>query len=210
MANRDWLPNSNEAILRMANTWVSYLTANVSRLLAPQDTINLLTMKKGEFDALLQTPPAARTPAMNAQLKATKGELKAMMRDIRRRHFFMPPLTESDIISLGLKMKDNTPTTIGVPVGLVTATVKYLHEGALELNIKHVEGTPSDSKANYGVKIRYAVFPLDTPSLIDVKLLTESKFTRRKKITITFDKNDARKTVYFCLRYENSKGETGQ
>jgi hypothetical protein len=34
-----------------------------------------------------------------------------------------------------------------------------------------------------------------------------SKFTRRKKELFDFTQKDSGKTVYFCVRYENAKGE---
>ena len=119
-------------------------------------------------------------------------------------------VTDEDRKMMEIPIYDVIPTPVGKPVGLAGATVRYVNEGALELNIKHVEGSPYDSRANYGVKIRYAVFPLDASPANDVSQLTESRFTRRKKELFTFHRNDARKIAWFCLRYENSKGETGQ
>jgi hypothetical protein len=42
-------------------------------------------------------------------------KLTAHMRDIKRRYFLIPPLTEADIISLGLKPHDPHPTPSGQP-----------------------------------------------------------------------------------------------
>ncbi|MDR0642051.1 MAG: hypothetical protein LBG07_06300, partial [Treponema sp.] len=39
--------------------------------------------------------------------------------------------------------------------------------------------------------------------------LPHSVFTRKKKYRFDFLEEDRGKTVYFCLRYENSKGEVG-
>jgi hypothetical protein len=111
---------------------------------------------------------------------------------------------------MALPIYDRTPTPVGDPVGLATAAVKYLNEGALELNIKHVEGSPYDARANYGVKIRWAVTPMDAPPVTDTGLMQDSRFTRRKKETFIFGKHDRKKTAYFALRYENSKGKAGQ
>jgi hypothetical protein len=40
------------------------------------------------------------------------------------------------------------------------------------------------------------------------KELPYSRWTRRRKERFSFD-GDSGKTVYFCIRYENSKGEAG-
>ena len=210
MVRGDWMPSSNEAILRMATTWGAYIPTISERLTVPAEAMETLTQKTGAFETLFQTPPSARTPVMNAELRTAKKELEAAMRDVKRRYFFSPPLVDADMISLGLKPKDTIPTPVGDPVGLVGASFKYPNEGALELNIKHVAGSPFDKRANYGVKIRCAVFPMDEPSPNEVNMLTESRFTRRKKELFTFEKQDRKKMAYFCMRYENSRGKAGQ
>jgi len=121
-----------------------------------------------------------------------------------------PNVTDEDRQMMGLPIYDTTPTTVSAPVGLVTATIRYPNEGALELQIRHVDGSPFDKRANYGVNIKYYALPADAPPPEDVRQLYESLFTRRKKVLFTFEKRDANKRAYFCLRYENSKGQAGQ
>ena len=57
---------------------------------------------------------------------------------------------------------------------LDTATAMYPNEGAIELRIRHVEGSPFDKRANYGVKIRYCVMPTDSPPPEDTGQMYES------------------------------------
>lgn len=102
------------------------------------------------------------------------------------------------------------PSPVGDPVGLVTAVVKYPNEGALDLHIIHVDGTPFDNRANYGVKIAYGVFPIGTSAAEAAEYLRRSSFTRRRRELITFGDGDLRKLAWFRLRYENSKGRVGR
>ena len=76
--------------------------------------------------------------------------------------------------------------------------------------IFHVETSPYDERANYGVKIRYGIFDVGAKLATDARELYESVFTRKRKILFTFDQSDRHKMVCFCLRYENSKGKAGQ
>jgi hypothetical protein len=39
--------------------------------------------------------------------------------------------------------------------------------------------------------------------------LLHHKFTRRQKELVGFDASESGMTVYFCARYENRKGESG-
>jgi hypothetical protein len=43
----------------------------------------------------------------------------------------------------------------------------------------------------------------------DGKGLFHYRFTRRRKERLVFDAEDAGKTAFICVRYENGKGETG-
>jgi len=209
MASSDWLPSSGEGVLRMATTWISYIPSIGSRLVVPEEAMIALTVKTAAFETLFQTPKSARTPAMNADLKCARKALEAVMRDIKRRHFFSPPLTDGDIVSLGLKPKDSIPTPIGEPQGLATADVMYLGGQVLQLKIKHVTGTPFDPKANYGCKIYYDVLADSDPQPISGEDLRKHKFTRQKNEKFKFTVSDVKKTAIFCIRYENSKGVAG-
>lgn len=44
---------------------------------------------------------------------------------------------------------------------------------------------------------------------VNGKELPHSRFTSRKKERIDFNQKNNGKTVYFCIQYENSKGEQG-
>jgi hypothetical protein len=39
--------------------------------------------------------------------------------------------------------------------------------------------------------------------------LPHSHFTRRKRERMDFSQEESGKTIYFCVRYENAKGEPG-
>ncbi|MDR2071201.1 MAG: hypothetical protein LBP81_07295 [Treponema sp.] len=132
------------------------------------------------------------------------------MRDFKRCYFLSPPLTESDIISLGLKPRDTTPTPGGKP--RAEATVENYLVGRHELGIKivYVTGSPNDP-ANKGYRIWYSVVaPGETPPA-DPEELRGSFFTKRKKDVIEFNFGDSGKTAYFAAHVENDgkKGPWG-
>ena len=110
---------------------------------------------------------------------------------------------------MGLTVYDIEPTQVSKPLGQAMATIGFLGAGVLQLHIRHVDGTPMDSKADYGYKIHYGTFADSDPQPASGEDLNKSKFTRRKKEVFEFAPADVKKTAYFCIRYENSKGETG-
>ena len=205
----DWMPPSGDGIFRMSMNWGEFVPTIIGKLNMPMEAMSTLSEKTIAYATLFQTPPAARTQAMNAELKTARKELVATMRDVKRRYFFSPPLTDGELISLGLKPKDVIPTPVGAPQGQATADVSYLGGQILQLHVKHVAGTPNDPKANYGVKIYYDAFADSDKKPASGDELTKHKFTRQKKETFEFATADVKKTAYFCIRYENSKGKAG-
>jgi hypothetical protein len=146
------------------------------------------------------------------------------------RHFVNKFINVNDTVGapqrleLGLHIYDGTRTPTPPPSAQAEADVRFPGIHLIELYIKKIAvGTPDTSKIDYGVRIYYGIMPQGGAS---VEAATGSKrelmkqpqsgnelphsvFTRKKKYRFDFGEEDRGKWVYFCLRYENSKGETG-
>jgi len=225
MASKDWMPTTRTEQLAMAKKWETYLTNQrisdwgVSKELR-ETFINALK----EADKMLSTAITTdRTSAMNAVIRASFGKLVDIMRDLRRRHFFMPPLTEGDWVSLGLRLPDTTFTTVGTPTSVVTAEITYPHKNALSLRIVPISDQSYDDRSGWGFRIYFGVLPQTTNISEEMMIerqflrrqpqnpeeLTASHFTRRKRDLIEFPYDNSGKQCFICVRYENSKGEKG-
>ena len=206
-----YIPTNDSAFCDWAEKVSAYATANCARwgVSAPGNELEsrLSDLKDKVDKCKLPTRSKVDTLAKNQARKTVEKDFRNYLQGLVMRNI---KVTGEDRKMMGLPIYDATPTPVGDPVGLVTATVKYPNEGALELHIKHVTGSPFDKRANYGVKIRSGIFPIDQPPANHANQLTESRFTRRKKELFTFDKNDRKKIACFCLRYENAKGKAGQ
>jgi hypothetical protein len=89
------------------------------------------------------------------------------------------------------------------------------HAAWIKLAGPHVPSLePEPDRANHGVRIFWGILaePGDTDKFRitapprDGDDLPHSTFTQRRKYRFDFPEEDRGKTVYFCLRYENSKG----
>jgi hypothetical protein len=209
MKNMDWLPLKRKEQLEMGKNWEKILAVKLVDWKVPPDAATKLTNAVAVANTEISVPPSERNPVANTRLKVAFKTLTAEMRDIKRRYFFVPPLTEADVVALGLKPKDTVYTVVGDPVGQATADVAYLGGQTLQFNIKHIVGTPFDAKANYGKKLYFDIADVNDPPIMSGENLSKNVFTRRKKETITFAPADAKKVAYFCIRYENSKGKAG-
>ena len=212
MATRDWLPASREGQLAMARDWKSVMTAHAAEWNIPAAVLT-------EFDALVQAAESAletaqnettRTPVATALCRAAFEALIRKMRDIKRRYFLEPPLTDADIISLGLKPHDPTHTTSGAPSAQVSIETFLVGRHELGFKIVYVTGNPHDA-ANKGFRIHYKVTaPGGAPPSAPGEL-NESFYTSRKKDVIEFDFDDSGKIACFAVQIENEgrKGPWG-
>jgi hypothetical protein len=222
--NQDWLPSSRTDQLAMARNWIDVLAVKATAWGIPAAVVeNLETLTAAAISALDQAISSARNAVINQQVRTTFGALTDCMRDIKRRYFFIPPLTEPDWVSLGLRLPDTNPTSIGPPTSVVNAEIAYPHKNALSLFIAPLSGHAYDDRASWGFRIYYGVLPqsvgLSEEMMSERQFLRRvpqnpeelphSHFTRRKRDLIEFPYDNSGKQCFVCIRYENGKGEAG-
>jgi hypothetical protein len=124
-------------------------------------------------------------------------------------------VTPQEKEDLGNKPRDTHPTPVPRPASQVEADIVLPGPHLVELRIKELASLSGEpGRANYGVRIYWGVqgestagdrFRIASPPTSGGGL-PHSTFTRRKKYRFDFSEEDRGRTVYFCLRYENSKG----
>jgi hypothetical protein len=118
------------------------------------------------------------------------------MRFFHGHYFLIPPLTNADIVSLGLTPKDDKPTRSGKPTAEVKADLSLAggkHE--LAMRIVYLSGNPED-RANKGYRVWYKTVPPGGEAPTDPEELPKSFYTRRRKDVAHFEYGDSGKTVY--------------
>ncbi|MDR2481185.1 MAG: hypothetical protein LBD07_02700 [Spirochaetaceae bacterium] len=208
----DWLPHSRAGHLVMAKEWMAVLGGKISTWNIPSDVIsdiNALTQAAESAMGTAQTE-STRTPVTTARCRAAFEALTIKMRDVKRRYFLEPPLTDADLISLGLKPHDSTHTPSGTPSA--QAAVETFLTGRHELGIKlhYISGDPDDS-ANKGFRVWYSAIAHNETPPESPDDLRQSVFTKRRKDIITFNFDDSAKTAYIAVQIENDgkKGPWG-
>jgi hypothetical protein len=208
----------------MAKEWCTVLSRNSQKWKIPNEVeTELEGLYEVAQDELNEAMSGNRTPVVTARCNEAFHALTAKMRDIKDRYFKKPPLIDSDFVALGLKLKDNIKTPVAVPTGQAEADVTYPGPNLLMLRLRHIEGTLTDPRADYGYRIYYGILPhggataeeaagihhyLMKPP-VSGEELPNSTFTRRKKELMDLPAVDSGKTAYFCIRYENAKGKKG-
>jgi hypothetical protein len=208
MNKTDWVPSPKTAKIEMAGNWGVKIAANPEWGVPAAATQNLAA-KATALQTLLATPPEDRTPTINTRIKSAEKALVETMRDVKKRYFFVPPLDDGDLVSLGLKPRDTNPTPIARPTARPSADVRLVSAGAFDIVITPERDISNEKKSYHGCKIIYELFEQSAPPPTDEKQLTESRFVRKKKESFVFQPRDSGKKAYFAMRYENSKGEAG-
>jgi hypothetical protein len=218
--NTDWVPARRALQLAMAQNWISVLNRKAQKWNIPSDVeVALEGLMEKAQDALSEAMSSERTTVITVRCKAAFDTLIAKMRDIKKRYFLQPPLMDEDLVSLELNPPDTTPTPIPPPTAQAEADLTFPGIHLVELKkIRTAAGSGSapDGKSDYGVRIFWGLtgpaggedkFRV-TEAPVSGKDLPHSKFTRRHKELFDFD-GESGNTVYFCLRYENPKGDAG-
>ena len=127
-------------------------------------------------------------------------------------------VTEEDRRLMGLPQRDTILTPVPQPVTQVEGTLIFCGLGLIEMrNIRSSTDKP-DARVRYGVRIYYGIMgdaPAETGNTIRLSVppthgreLPNSVFTRRSRYLFDFTAKRGME-VFFCMRYENSKGEAG-
>jgi hypothetical protein len=194
----------------MVKAWLVIILANLQKWRIPESVLQAL----GELATSAESALAAaknettRTPVATARCRETFDVLTSAMRDMKRRYFLSPPLTDADFVALGLNPPDTTHTAPGVPTAQVMVETYLIGRHELGLKIVYVTGSPDDP-ANKGYRIWYSVVAQGETPPADPSGLHESFFTHRKNDRVQFGYEDSGKTAYFAVRVENSSGKQG-
>jgi hypothetical protein len=207
----------------MARNWISIINAPVDPPnwgIPPASITELITLFDAAQDIFLKIQSETeRTKVVTAQCNAAFEAQGDAMRVMKARFFHVPPLTEADLVSLGLKPA-SPPSPIDTPEAQPEADLAFPGIHLVELRrIRPVAGgIVPDPRSDYGVRIHYGLTGeptqayrfrvTGTPKTGDD--LPKSLFTRRKRELFNFD-GESGQRVYFCLQYENpSGGEKGK
>jgi hypothetical protein len=226
MTQTDWLPRKREAQIALSKDWQTILVAaKVTAWSIPTTEVTALkNLTTAAETALDLAQSSSRTVVITAQCKAAFEALTDKIRFFKNRYFVSPPLIDADYLSLQLKPKDTKPTPIPPPIAQAEADVSYPAAHTLELHLRPVANTPPDPHyADYGYRVYFGILPSGGASVeaatgpqrelmkapVSGDELPHSHFTRRKRERMDFSQTESGKTIYFCVRFENAKGEPG-
>jgi hypothetical protein len=211
MKNSDYIPRKDADLLAWTVAFLAALSAILTRVGFPQTVYTVLTTLLTTFKEALAiaTAPATRTKAaVAAKDDARKALVRALRSAIMQYLTYNPDVTNADHENLGLPIHKTEHT----PAPVATTYPDYdINSGTIRrLTIHFYDQGSSGSKAKpdgqHGAEIRWAILETPPASIND---LIRSSFDTRTPFTLEFDENQRGQTVYFCLCWENTRGEKG-
>jgi hypothetical protein len=197
------------------NTWQGNLMADVASK-APAWNISLDAVAALQaLQARWKTAyaayenPATRNPVIVQEKQDARDAYEAELRKFVKSYLaYNPAVTDNDRKKLGLTV----PKTSRTPAPVATTYPDFDIDSSVIrcLTIHFYDQGSKKSKAKptgqHGSEIRWAIS--DT-LLVDVKDLIHSSFDTHTPFTLEFEGHERGKTVYFCLCWENTRGEKG-
>jgi hypothetical protein len=151
--------------------------------------------------------PAQRTPLITFTKNEKRKAYEKLLRVLVQMLESNPLVSDDDRRAMGIAIRKTGRTPVKPPT---TYPEFIIDTSIIRCLIILFWNLGSKSKAKppgiHGAEICWAI--LDHPPL-SVDELIHSSFDTRSPFKLTFDESDRGKTVYFCLRWENTRGEKG-
>ncbi|MDR0567583.1 MAG: hypothetical protein LBG87_00045 [Spirochaetaceae bacterium] len=204
-----YIPGPDDAFETWQKNFIEYAEAHAGTMKIPPEGVASLKASQQAFEAALakfkdpnhgKLDTAAKNDAKNAYIQA--------IRDFVKGYLYNPAVSETDRRSLGVPPERHAPATPApdpetVPEAEVQLTlIRWL--------VIHFRDKGGKSKAKphgiHGAEIRWGL--AENP-IKDPEEMPHSDFDTASPFKLEFKDQERGKTVYFALRWENTRGRKG-
>ena len=218
--HRDWLPSNHGSLYLQATKALNYISepANRDRMgfsvgTASGDWFDLdFVVKYGLFATAYQQwlDESERTPKKTAKLQEAEEVFKPSYRQLYTGFLKDSPfVTNDDLLSMGLPKRPSgerhpSPVAAKAPDCDTDTSVP----GQVAFHYYEKEGGHKRAKpaGQHGVELAWTISDAP-PTRWDE--LAHSSFDTRTPLTLSFENDQRGRTLYYALRWENTRGEKG-
>ncbi|MDR1273273.1 MAG: hypothetical protein LBK12_01870 [Odoribacteraceae bacterium] len=211
MSGKPYIPKNDMKFLQWLNVFLTYLYANLGRLNVPAGVLTILERMRDDFALKLAAAedPSTRTKlTVQAKNDARRATEAATRNAVNEYLTYNHEVTNEDRDGLGIPTRKTTRTPAPVAdespdADVDTSVIGHVGIAFYEKGKKHKKAKP---EGQHGVEIGWMVS--DTPPARWDEL-RHSSIDTRSPFTLAFENDERGKTVYFALRWENTRGEKG-
>jgi hypothetical protein len=206
---KNYIPRAFAELANWLVRFIGYLEVNVERLgIDPAFAEALKTKINNYLASFVKANSAEASKADRLYRKEQADAVDAAVRDFVNKYLrYNDRVTNEDRLSLGLPIPDHTPTPLTPPTSWPEALIELPGIRRVSAGFRDygslVRGKPDHMQ---GCEIRYLISDTPPASIDD---MPASVFSTRSPYIFTFDESQRGKTVYFCLRRENTRGQKG-
>jgi hypothetical protein len=210
MRGIDFIPAKDLDFDLWVDIFFTYLIANRVRFNIPVEVIDELLTFKSDWNqkfAVAEAPETRTKAAIRAKNLARDALKKHIRRFTKEYLTFNHLVTDADRDNMGLPIYKTTRTPVQQPADIPEFWIDSSIIRRLKILFRML-GSKTSAKpfGVRGAEIRWCI--LDHPP-VSIDELIHSDFDTRTPFTLEFDESDRGKCVYFCLRWENTRGEKG-
>jgi hypothetical protein len=211
MTNSNFLPDKEAEFYAWVVVFFNYLITNLSRFGISSSVLSPLTALRDDFFTKYATAqaPSTRTKAAvkakNNALDALKDALRPFIREYLTYNHLV---TDADRDNLGLPIHKTSHTPAPIPDSYPAYMVDSSMIRFLGIHFRDAKSEEGHAKpfGVHGAEIKWGIS--DTP-VVDPEELPHSAFDTRTPFRLEFSGEERGRTVWFCLRWENTRGEKG-
>jgi hypothetical protein len=207
----DFIPRADAVFNGWQNILMSNVASRAPALNIPLAEVAALQVLQNRWKtayAATQDPATCTKGAVKEKQEARDAYEAGWRKLIRTYLTYNPALTDKDREDMGLPIHKTTRTPAPVAAtypnfDIDSSVIRCLSVHFYDQGSKRSKAKPP---GQHGAEIKWAI--LDTPPAT-IAELSQSEFDTHTPFTLSFEENQRGKTVYFCLCWENTRGEKG-
>jgi hypothetical protein len=151
--------------------------------------------------------PMMRTPMITFEKNKSREEYEPLLRFLVQSLEYNTHVSDDDLAEMGIYRKPSTRTPAPIPKFAPGYKISSRGHRNLEFDFFNAEtGKKAKPAGVHGIEFKWGILPIQPT---DVDELIHSSFDTRTPFTLDFNESERGKIVYFCLRWENTRGEKG-
>jgi hypothetical protein len=210
MKKKDYMPRKDEEFDVLQENVYNAAVANMSKWLIPQQVINALDAPRQRWKVAYAAfcNPATRTPAVIQEKKDARRDYQALLRTfIQGQIMHNSQVSDAERRAIGLPVYDRTPTKAAPPKTRPETEVDFSQIKKHTLHVRDSELKSAGKPAHViGFEIWRRVGGDTEPAYEDMQLV---ELATRSPHTLEYASTDRGKTVWYAVRWVNTRGEKG-
>ena len=151
--------------------------------------------------------PATRTSLITGDKNEARANYEKLLQALVANLKVNPLVTDSERRALDINIRDKTITPAPVPTSFPVAAIDSSQRRCITIAYRDSESNlAAKPKGVYGAEIRWVI----ADECSDISELTNSEIDTRTPFTLEFAESQRGKTIWICLRWQNTRGEKGK